>query len=132
MLDFIMVPAIMAIIGASCYYVFELFAHRKERLMMIEKMAELTNIDSNFRVNIDFFSKDNGGVFTALRFALLFCGLGIGMLIGFYIAKDAPSGEIGYTHYSVIILGASILLFGGLSLLISFLIELYLTRKKIK
>ena len=130
MLDFIMVPAIMATIGASCYYVFELFAHRKERLMMIEKMAELTNIDSNFRVNIDFFSKDNGGVFTALRFALLFCGLGVGLLVGYYFIYTA-AGTVDRDGQKIV-LGASVLLFGGLSLLISFLIELYLTRKKIK
>jgi hypothetical protein len=131
MLDFIMVPAIMATIGASCYYVFELFAHRKERLMMIEKMAELTNIDSNFRVNIDFFSKDNGGVFTALRFALLFCGLGVGLLVGYYFIYTAAEGTVDRNGREIV-LGASVLLFGGLSLLISFLIELYLTRKQIK
>ena len=131
MLDFIMVPAIMATIGASCYYIFELFAHRKERLMMIEKMAELTNIDSNFRVNIDFFSKDNGGVFTALRFALLFCGLGVGLLVGYYFIYTAAVGTVDREGRQIV-LGASVLLFGGLCLLISFLIELYLTRKKIK
>ena len=131
MLDFIMVPAIIATIGASFYYVFELFAHRKERLMMIEKMAELTNIDSNFRVNIDFFSKDNGGVFTALRFALLFCGLGVGLLVGYYFIYTAAAGTVDREGRQIV-LGASVLLFGGLCLLISFLIELYLTRKKIK
>ena len=128
MLDFIMVPAILAIIGTCIYRVFELFTHRKERLLIIEKMSELSNVDSNFKVNIDFFSKSSQGVFTSLKFALFFCGLGLGLLIGFYMMNttavnlDSDKNEI--------LLGASTLFFGGLGLLFSFFIELYLTKKE--
>ena len=37
MMDFIMVPTIMAIITLGIYKLFELFVCKKERLMLIEK-----------------------------------------------------------------------------------------------
>ena len=40
MMDFIMVPAIMAIITVGIYKLFELFVCKKERLMLIEKMGD--------------------------------------------------------------------------------------------
>lgn len=39
MMDFIMVPTIMAIITLGIYKLFELFVCKKERLMLIEKMG---------------------------------------------------------------------------------------------
>ena len=130
MLDFIMVPAMFAIIGTFTYRIFELYARRKERLNLIEKMSELKNIDSDIKVNIDFFSKGSRGIFTALRFALLLCGLGLGLLIGFYLMIYVPMDldNMGYRYHETV-LAASVLLFGGLGLVISFLLELYLARK---
>ena len=43
MMDFIMVPAIMAIITVGIYKLFELFVCKKERLMLIEKMGDNMN-----------------------------------------------------------------------------------------
>ena len=40
MMNFIMVPAIMAIITVGIYKLFELFVCKKERLMIIEKMGD--------------------------------------------------------------------------------------------
>ena len=40
MMNFIMVPAIMAIITVGIYKLFELFVCKKERLMLIEKMGD--------------------------------------------------------------------------------------------
>ena len=40
MMDFIMVPTIMAIITLGIYKLFELFVCKKERLMLIEKMGD--------------------------------------------------------------------------------------------
>ena len=39
MMDFIMVPTIMAIITLGIYKLFELFVCKKERLMLIEKIS---------------------------------------------------------------------------------------------
>ena len=40
MMDFIMVPTILAIITLGIYKLFELFVCKKERLTIIEKMGE--------------------------------------------------------------------------------------------
>ena len=40
MMDFIMVPTIMAIITLGIYKLFELFVCKKERLLLIEKMGD--------------------------------------------------------------------------------------------
>ena len=127
MLDFIMIPANLAIIGICIYRIFDLYVRRPERLNIIEKMSELKNVDSDFKVNIDFVSKSSNGIFTSLKLALLFCGLGLGLLVGFFLIIDYPREiERGFKE---MILGASTLFFGGLGLLISFLIELHFSRK---
>jgi hypothetical protein len=127
MLDFIMVPAMFAIIGFFTYRIFELYARRKERLNMIEKISEFKGIDSNINVNIDLFSKSGSGIFTSLKLALLFCGLGLGLLVGFFLMLEGPK-DLHHAHKNIII-GASTLFFGGLGVLISFLIELHFSRK---
>ena len=127
MLDFIMIPANLAIIGICIYRIFDLYVRRPERLNIIEKMSELKNVDSDFKVNIDFVSKSSNGIFTSLKLALLFCGLGLGLLVGFFLIIDY-SGEFE-RGFKEMILGASTLFFGGLGLLISFLIELHFSRK---
>ena len=43
MMDFIMVPAVMTIITLGVYKLFELFVCKKERIMLIEKMAAYNN-----------------------------------------------------------------------------------------
>ena len=40
MMDFIMVPLIFGIVTYGIYSLFELFVHKKERLMIIEKLSE--------------------------------------------------------------------------------------------
>ena len=44
MMDFIMVPTIMAIITLGIYKLFEVFVCKKERLMLIEKMGDTLNV----------------------------------------------------------------------------------------
>ena len=128
MLDFIMIPANLAIIGICIYRIFDLYVRRPERLNIIEKMSELKSVDSEFKVNIDFVSKSSNGIFTSLKLALLFCGLGLGLLVGFFLMTSGPR-NLDYSGKELVI-GASTLFFGGLGLLISFLIELYCSRNK--
>lgn len=58
MMDFIMVPAIMAIITVGIYKLFELFVCKKERLMLIEKweinMNRMWHLYRDFTVIILF------------------------------------------------------------------------------
>ena len=133
MLDFIMIPLIVWIICSAIYNLFELFARKKERLFLIEKMVEpvppttFQNSVKSFRlptVNISSFS--------SLKIGSLLIGLGLGLLVGFFLyAVAKPLIDDGLRDYEMqsVIFGASILLFGGLSLVVAFIVELKLTKK---
>jgi hypothetical protein len=124
MMDFISVPIIVGIVTLGIYKLFELFVRRKERLVMLEKGANPAQ--SNFPELSDFSSKKFG----TLKLACLLLGVGMGLLLGFFI-------NIGLSHSIQmlsesnwyiketrgIIYGASVLFFGGLGLLIAFLLE---------
>lgn len=124
-MDFITVPAILFIIGYFVYKLFELFVCKKERLYLIEhaKDASLEGqklpILPNMGLNISF---------SALKWGCFFVGLGLGMLVAFTICLCA----LGWNEYSSswyaskvqVVFGGSIFLFGGLGLIIAFIIEM--------
>ena len=129
MLDFIMVPAVMGIITLGIYKLFELFVRKKERLIIIDKIGDKLTPDIlsgqiDFSTNIPKFS------FSALKFGCLFMGLGIGMLVAFAVHYNfADFVESSYLIRSAIY-GSCVLLFGGLGLIIAFIIELKISNKK--
>ena len=80
MMDFIMVPTIMAIITLGIYKLFELFVCKKERLMLIEKMGD------KYVPDVACMPKLYGNFsFSALKLGCLLVGMGLGLLIGFVI-----------------------------------------------
>lgn len=129
MLDFIMVPAVVGIITLGIYKLFELFVRKKERLIIIDKIGDkltpdILNGKIDFSTNIPKFS------FSALKFGCLFMGLGIGMLVAFAVHYNfADFVESSYQIKSAIY-GSCVLLFGGLGLIIAFIIELKISNKK--
>ena len=129
MLDFIMVPAVVGIITLGIYKLFELFVRKKERLIIIDKIGDKLTPDIlsgqiDFSTNIPKFS------FSALKFGCLFMGLGIGMLVAFAVHYNfADFVESSYLIRSAIY-GSCVLLFGGLGLIIAFIIELKISNKK--
>ena len=129
MLDFIMVPAVVGIITLGIYKLFELFVRKKERLIIIDKIGDKLTPDIlsgkiDFSTNIPKFS------FSALKFGCLFMGLGIGILVAFAVHYNfADFVESSYQIKSAIY-GSCVLLFGGLGLIIAFIIELKISNKK--
>lgn len=126
MMDFIMVPSIFGIISFGIYKLFELFVCKKERLAIIEKMGEKLTPDMlEHKIN---FSSINSSSFSALKFGCLFVGLGLGLLIAFFIhynlAEFCNSHPIRSTVY-----GSCVLIFGGIGLLVAFLVELKIGRR---
>jgi hypothetical protein len=140
-MDFIIAPLVVGTIAYFIYMTFELFARRQERMKLIDKIGQnLTPVDPSvlkfeFGSLLPAFSKKS---FISLRFGCLLTGLGLGLLVGLFLCLFIKSGfgfDNNYwernTFYSVAY-GASILLFGGLGLLVSYLIESKSTKKEEK
>lgn len=128
MLDFITFPLITGIVTLGIYKLFELFARRKERMALIEKLGE--KIDTSMFENKFSFPKfkTGGSMFGTLKVACLFLGVGLGLLVGFFICQYNLPNTGNYDYYSRetlgVVYGACTLLFGGLGLVIAFMIEL--------
>lgn len=130
-MDFIVPPLVVGIIFYFTYMVFELFARRKERMTLIEKMGQNLGasdpsiLKTQFSSLLPTFSKKS---FTALRIGCLLVGLGLGLLVGLLLCLYLRNSGIENAHweremfYSVAY-GASVLFFGGLGLVISYIIE---------
>ena len=134
-MDFIMVPVVCGIFVLGFYKLFELFVCKKERLLIIEKMGEkFTPEMLGNKINL---SSVGNASFSALKFGCLFVGLGLGLLAAYlicrttiddYVVRNADwNWEVRQTIS--VIYGACVLLFGGVGLLASFLVELKISKK---
>lgn len=137
MMDFITVPLVVGIITLGIYRLFDLFVRKKERLAIIEKIGE--KFDSSMIENkFSFpFKFEGGGAFGTLKIGCLLLGVGLGLLVGYFICLATIVGFNGGEYYgntyqtASVIYGACVLLFGGLSLLIAFILEMkYIKDKK--
>jgi len=127
-MDFITAPAIVGLICYFTYMVFELFGRRKERLILIEKMGQnLTPIDSSV-LNSSFssllppFPRKS---FTGMRIGCLLFGLGAGMLAGLFLNLYTQGMYQNFHRidFYSIAYAAPMFIFGGLGLIISYIIE---------
>ena len=124
-MDWIMIPLNCLIVFGAIYKVVELFVRRRERLMLISKLSEISNVDFK---GIKFYS--SGNKFTALRVGCLMLGIGFGFLVGFLLNFMITEGKLDnlyeYQYYDKvggIIYIACICVFGGIGLLLSYLAE---------
>ena len=126
-MDWITPPLVCAIIFGCIYKVIELFVRKRERLMLISKLTEISNVDFK---GINLYS--SGNKFTALRVGWLMLGVGMGFLLGFFINLMATSGRYAYDLDSVwnyhrvvsgIVYVACICICGGIGLLSSYMAE---------
>lgn len=129
----LMIVANVAIVFGTIYKLFELFAGRKERLYLIEKLGDKINPDT---FKDGFFYKPKLFSFNALRAGCLCIGLGLGILIGYAISSlNFPeyfnsyeiTGNVSETVSSIY--ASCILIFGGLGLFVSYIIELKQIKK---
>jgi hypothetical protein len=123
-----MVPLVCGIFVLGFYKLFELFICKKERLLIIEKMGEKFTPDMlEHKLN---FSSIGNMSFSALKFGCLFMGFGLGLLAAFAIHYNFEDFLFKKWEIQTTVYGASVLLFGGLGLLIAFLIELNINKNK--
>ncbi|MDF9829302.1 DUF6249 domain-containing protein [Parabacteroides sp. PF5-6] len=135
MMDFILIPLVVGIITAGIYGLFELFARRKERLAIIEKIGDRLEA-SAFEGKLGLPSYMRNFSFSALKIGSMMAGIGLGLLVAFFISLGVennggmPSNGWGHREYASVVYGASVLLFGGIGLLVAFVVEMNLAKKK--
>lgn len=140
MMDFIMIPLVVGIVCAGIYGLFELFVRRKERLTIIEKIGDKLDASAfEGKLGLPSYARNISFSSSSLKAGCLLAGVGLGLLVGFIITTSMSvgmssynenwngwfRGELAGTAY-----GASVLLFGGIGLIIAFVIELKLSKDK--
>lgn len=133
-MDFITIPLVVGMITLGIYKLFELFVCRKERLTMIEKIG--STFDASMIQNKFSFPEKKLPVFGTLKIACLLLGVGLGLLIGFTLTESLGLNQMARVndnwHMSDtigVVYGASVLLFGGLGLLVAFILEMKYSKK---
>lgn len=135
MMDFILIPLVVGIITAGIYGLFELFARRKERLAIIEKIGDRLEA-SAFEGKLGLPSYMRNFSFSALKIGSMMAGIGLGLLVAFFICLGVennggmPDSGWGHREYASVVYGASVLLFGGIGLLVAFVVEMNLAKKE--
>ena len=137
MMDFISIPLVVGIITLGVFRLFDLFVRKKERLSIIDKIGD--KFDASMIQNKFTFPLISTGnsIFNTLKVACLLLGVGLGLLIGYVICLNSIAGysttELHHNAYEIsgVVYGASVLLFGGLGLVVAFLVEMnYIKNKK--
>lgn len=135
-MDFIMIPLLVGMITYGIYALFELFVRRKERILLIEKIGE--KIDPSFleigKVTLPSFSNVKLPFsFSALKWGCLLLGVGFGLFVGVWFHLLVINTFPEFPRYiGDMIYGACVLLFGGLGLVLSFVIEKKIAREEIR
>lgn len=149
MFNFLTPIFVTATICLTIYKLFELFVRRKERNMSVEKLSEIpVEKLSGFSARLPFIHEPELGrswSFAVLRIGMLLLGIGVGLLVGYFIAdinvytnEEVLNQARHRTYINMVkeslpvIYGSSVLFFGGLSLVVSFLIEQWVLRQRDK
>lgn len=135
MFSFLVPILIVGIITLGLYKFFELLICRRERREIIEKLEPASLIDYLKLVPMGLrtggelrVASENAGITTgALKVGCLLLGLGLGLLFGFMLTRVT---EIQTYETRSIVYGGSVLFFGGFGLIVAFITERILARKK--
>lgn len=125
---------IVGIITFGIYKLFELFVCKKERLTLIEKLGDKADL---FMAGNKLYlpSAAPTASFSALKLGSLLLGMGLGILVGYIICATTVPGYFTEHDWhmddlALLIYGASTLFFGGLALIVAFMVELKISRKE--
>ena len=135
-MDFIIIPLVTAIVTLGIYKFFELLICRRERREIIGKLEPGSLIDYLKLVPMGLRTGTTRRIAPetapgipagAVKVGSLLLGLGAGLLFGFMLTRVT---EIQSYETRSIVYGGSVLAFGGLGLIVSFIAERTLSRRK--
>lgn len=135
MMDFISVPLVVGIVCIGIYGLFELFVRKRERLAIIEKIGDKLDA-SAFEGKLGLPNYMRHFSFSSLKAGCLLSGIGLGLLVGFIINTCMAANQISYQddwfnrELAGTAYGASVLLFGGIGLIVAFIIEMKMGKKQ--
>lgn len=128
-MDFLVTPIVVAIIFGTIYKLFVLIICRKERIMMLEQRLKTPppycgGEEPHGLPPVPQASDRWMSNFNALKWGALICGLGFGILFGCIVCVWLYGARDLSFSYGVpsMIMGASVLLFGGLGLIAAYLV----------
>lgn len=137
MMDFIAIPLVVGIITFGVYKFFELIVCRRERLNIIDRLESSQLIDYLKQVPMglrygapepreahEYRPRVSTG---GLRVGCLLAGLGLGLVIGMLMKPSFAQDD--WSLFSGLC-GGLVLLCGGLGLLVSFIVEMRLARRR--
>ena len=115
----------------SIYKLFELFVRKSERMALIEKMA-ISGENKDINIPSIYLKSDRRS--TPLRLSLLLIGVGLGCILAFYaqyyyfnsfLEYDLENWQVrnNVAQIKFVLNFSFIAIFGGLGLLIAYLIE---------
>jgi len=125
---------IVGFIVLGIYRVFELFARRKERMAIIDKLEHIQSLDTSVDLNLSLYQKSENSNW-ALRISLLLIGIGLGLLVAYVIEFAIIGGNMDFysrENYDIrdsfsrgmeVVYFASVAFFGGIGLLSAYFIE---------
>lgn len=117
--DFLMPIGVLFVIFYFMYQIIKVLAHRKERQMMVDKMAQNPDI-MDYRMENKLEIVKNP--YNWLKPAGLVIGLGIGCILAFVFLKSPGVDRMSEGMISMMVIGLS-LICGGLGMLGGFFTE---------
>ena len=121
MMDFIFVPLVVGVVTLGIYKFFELLVCRRERRMIIDKMDGNALIDYLKFVPMGVRIGAPVSVSGTLKAGCLLLGIGFGLLFAFMVLNWCAY-DASYEMRSIVY-GGSVLCFGGVGLIVSFVVE---------
>ncbi len=112
-----------AIVFYFIYRVLENLIHRKERLIVAQKIETL-DPQKNGQIDLNrWFGAVATNKYAPLRWGLLLAGAALGLLVAFFIKEGMMPDKTWYNDDVQVLYFGSTFLFAGIGLLVSFVLE---------
>lgn len=116
---------VTAIVFITIYKIIAVLSRRKERLIIADKLENLSNLNTSSLPDNCEELLNAGRKYTSLRRGSVLLGMGMGLFVGFIVQCCVFGLDPSYQYNALltVLYMGTMLLFGGLALICSFIIE---------